>query len=117
MDTLVKRLKEARPTHDIRVRCTRWMDEVVDESSKRLVKHRDGGTSEWGETVCEVMTASSLRRKCFRDYKVGDILVNRKKVANIHEDYKVLVIRRPERMRKYYTNAYMFDVVQSFWMA
>jgi len=99
METFVRRLKNARPGHDIQVRCTRWMHEVVDESSKRVVKHRTGGTTLWREMVCEVITEASLRRKCFKQYKVGDILVNRKKVANIHEDYKVSVVKRPPRVR------------------
>lgn len=70
------------------------MDEVV------------GGT----ETVCEVVKESSLRRKCFRQHKVGDILVKRKKVANIHEDYEVSVVRRPQRVRRHYLDQYMFEI-------
>jgi hypothetical protein len=92
METLVRRLKNARPGHDIRVRRTRWVHQIEDLSSERVVRHRDGHTSRWAETVCEVITESSLRRKCFKQYRVGDILVNRKKVANIHEDYTVAVV-------------------------
>jgi hypothetical protein len=91
METLVRRLKNTKPGHDIQVRHMRWMDGVEDLSSKRVVRHRDGSTSLKTEIVCEVVKESSLRRKCFKQYKVGDILVKRKKVANIYEDYKVSV--------------------------
>ena len=107
METLVRRLKAAQPRHDIRARHARWIDEIVDESSERVVRHRGGGTSVFTETVCEVITESSLRRKCFEHYKVGDILVNRVKVANIHEDYEVSVVRRP---RGVHTNPFMFEI-------
>jgi hypothetical protein len=92
METLVRRLKNTKPGHDIQVRRTRWMDGVEDLSSRRVVRHRDGGTSTWPEIVCEVVKEASLRRKCFKQYKVGDILVKRKKVANIYEDYEVVSV-------------------------
>jgi hypothetical protein len=88
----------------------RWMDGVEDLSSKRVVRHRDGGTTLWREMVCEVITEASLRRKCFKQYKVGDILVNRKKVANIHEDYKVSVVKRPPRVRSNWIEPFMFEI-------
>jgi hypothetical protein len=110
METLVRRLKNTRPGHELRIRRTMWMDGIEDTSSKREVRHRDGGISLRTETVCEVVKESSLRRKCLKHYKIGDILVNRRKVANIHEDYDVSVVKRPERVRRNYLDPYMFQI-------
>lgn len=110
MESFVRHLENARPGHHIVVNHTTWIDQVMDESSTRVVNHRGGGTSTWSEMVCEVVTEKSLRRKCFQHYKVGDILVNRKKVANIHEHYDVSVVKRPRRVQKNFLELFMFEI-------
>lgn len=110
METFVQRLENARPRHRIVVHHTTWVDQVMDESSARVVNHKDGGKSMWYEMVCEVITEASLERKNFRDYDVGDILVNRKKVANIYEHYDVSVVKRPMKMWKNFLEPLMFQI-------
>jgi len=112
METLVQRLKSVHPTADIRVRACAWILEVANFSSPRIIYKRDGTRSTaFHETVCEVITEKSLRRKCFQHYKVGDILVNRQRVANMHENYEVVRERRPQKMQKYYAESHMFKII------